>query len=103
MLPAADIAEIAKQAAALQKVSNHFGKPLVVHSWLRPPLYNALIGGASHSAHMRGMATDFHIEGITPEAVRQVLKANPQLYPGAGENNVNWVHIDLEHTAWFDP
>jgi hypothetical protein len=24
-------------------------------------------------------------------------------YPGAGENNVSWVHIDLEHHAWFNP
>jgi hypothetical protein len=31
------------------------------------------------------------------------LKANPKLYPGAGENNVSWVHIDLEHHAWFNP
>jgi peptidoglycan hydrolase-like protein with peptidoglycan-binding domain len=97
------LANIEKQAAALQKVSNHFGKSIHVHCWLRPPAYNKQIGGAGNSAHLRGTATDFHMEGITAEAVRKELKANPKLYPGAGENNVSWVHIDLEHHAWFSP
>jgi peptidoglycan hydrolase-like protein with peptidoglycan-binding domain len=97
------LANIEKQAAALQKVSNHFGKSIHVHCWLRPPAYNKQIGGAGNSAHLRGTATDFHMEGITAEAVRKELKANPKLYPGTGENNVSWVHIDLEHHAWFNP
>jgi peptidoglycan hydrolase-like protein with peptidoglycan-binding domain len=97
------LSNIEKQAAALQKVSDHFGKTIHVHCWLRPPAYNKLIGGASNSAHLRGMATDFHMDGITAEAVRKELKAHPKLYPGAGENNVSWVHIDLEHHSWFNP
>ncbi|HEX3478016.1 MAG TPA: D-Ala-D-Ala carboxypeptidase family metallohydrolase [Kofleriaceae bacterium] len=97
------LANIEKQAAALQKVSDHFGKAIHVHCWLRPPAYNKQIGGASNSAHLRGTATDFHMDGITAEAVRKELKAHPNIYPGAGENNVSWVHIDLEHHAWFNP
>jgi hypothetical protein len=97
------LANIEKQAAALQKVSDHFGKSIVVHCWLRPPAYNKQIGGAGNSAHLRGTATDFHMPGLTAEQVRKGLKANPHLYPGTGENNVNWVHIDLEHHAWFNP
>lgn len=94
---------IERQAAALQKVSDHFGKPIVVHCWLRPPAYNKQIGGASNSAHLRGNATDFHMPGLSAEQVRKGLKSHPQLYPGTGENNVSWVHIDLEHHAWFNP
>jgi len=97
------LANIEKQAAALQKVSDHFGKAIHVHCWLRPPKYNAQIGGAGNSAHLRGTATDFHMSGITAEAVRRDLKAHPGIYSGAGENNVSWVHIDLEHHAWFNP
>jgi peptidoglycan hydrolase-like protein with peptidoglycan-binding domain len=94
---------IEKQAAALQEVENHLGKRIVVHCWLRPPKYNKQIGGASNSSHLRGMATDFHVEGMSAEAVRKVLKAKPDLYPGAGENNVSWNHLDLEHKRWFNP
>jgi len=97
------LSNIEKQAAALQKVSDHFGKAIHVHCWLRPPAYNKQIGGAGNSAHLRGTATDFHMDGITAEAVRKELKAHPNIYPGAGENNVSWVHIDLEHHAWFNP
>jgi Peptidase M15/Putative peptidoglycan binding domain len=97
------LANIEKQAAALQKVSDHFGKKIHVHCWLRPPAYNKQIGGAGNSAHLRGTATDFHLDGITAEGVRKELKANPRIYPGTGENNVSWVHIDLEHHAWFSP
>jgi peptidoglycan hydrolase-like protein with peptidoglycan-binding domain len=97
------LSNIERQAAALTKVSNHFGKSIVVHCWLRPPAYNKQIGGAGNSAHLRGTATDFHMDGITAEGVRKELKANPKLYPGTGENNVSWVHIDLEHHAWFNP
>jgi uncharacterized protein YcbK (DUF882 family) len=97
------LSNIERQAAALQHVSNHFGKSIVVHVWLRPPAYNRQIGGASNSAHLRGDATDFHMPGITAEAVRRELKSHPGIYPGAGENNVSWVHLDLEHHAWFNP
>ena len=97
------LANVEKQAAALQRVSDHFGKPIVVHCWVRPPAYNKQIGGASNSAHLRGNATDFHMPGLTAEQVRKGLKGNPKLYPGTGENNVSWVHIDLEHHAWFNP
>ena len=97
------LANIERQAAALQKVSDHLGKPIVVHCWLRPPAYNKQIGGAGNSAHLRGTATDFHMPGLTAEQVRKAIKSNPGLYPGCGENNVSWVHIDLEHRAWFNP
>jgi uncharacterized protein YcbK (DUF882 family) len=74
----------------------------VVHCWLRPPAYNKLVGGARNSSHLRGAATDFHVEGYTAEQVRQVVQAE-KLYPGAGELGVSWVHLDLEHTTWFHP
>ncbi|HWU91517.1 MAG TPA: D-Ala-D-Ala carboxypeptidase family metallohydrolase [Kofleriaceae bacterium] len=97
------LANIEKQASALQKVRDHFGKKVVIHCWLRPPAYNKQIGGAGNSAHLRGMATDFHVDGMSAEAVRKELKAHKDIYPGAGENNVTWNHLDLEHKAWFSP
>jgi uncharacterized protein YcbK (DUF882 family) len=94
---------IVKQALALDGVRNHFKSPVVVHCWLRPTEYNKLIGGAKNSAHLRGTATDFHIEGFTAEQVRKPLIGDKTLYPGAGELGVSWVHLDLEHKAWFKP
>lgn len=96
------LANVAKQAAALSVVRAAVGKAIVVHCWVRPPAYNKQIGGASNSAHLRGMATDFHCPGLSAEQVRSIVKTQ-KIYPGAGENNVSWVHLDLEHKAWFNP
>lgn len=94
---------IVKQAKALDKVREHFKLAISVHCWLRPPAYNAKVGGASNSAHLRGTATDFHFEGLSAEAARKVIIADKSIYPGAGELDVTWMHLDLEHTAWFSP
>jgi len=94
---------IVRQAKALDRVREHFKRSIVVHCWLRPPAYNAKIGGATNSAHLRGAATDFHFEGLSAEAARRVLIADRSIYPGAGELDVSWMHLDLEHTAWFSP
>ena len=94
---------IVRQAQALDRVREHFKRSIVVHCWLRPPSYNALVKGAPNSAHLRGAATDFHFEGISAEQARKVLLADKSLYPGAGELDVTWMHLDLEHTTWFSP
>jgi uncharacterized protein (TIGR02594 family) len=94
---------IVKQAKALDKVREHFKRAMSVHCWLRPPAYNAKIGGASNSAHLRGTATDFHFEGLSAPEARKILLADKSIYPGAGELDVSWMHLDLEHTAWFSP
>ena len=55
-------------AALLQKFHDHFGRPIVRHSGIRCPSYNASIPGASpHSKHRLGMAYDFHIDGVSPQ------------------------------------
>lgn len=48
------------------------------------------------SAHCRGMAFDFHAEGMLPEETRLWIAANKIIlpYPIRLERAVNWVHID---------
>lgn len=97
------LGNIVRQAQALDGVREYFKSSIVVHCWLRPPAYNKRIGGAKNSAHLRGTATDFHIEGHTAEQVRKVLITKKSIYPGCGELGVDWLHLDLEHTKWFYP
>jgi uncharacterized protein (TIGR02594 family) len=94
---------IVRQAKALDRVREHFKKPIVVHCWLRPPAYNAEVDGAPKSSHLNGNATDFHFEGLATDEARRILIANRSIYPGAGELKVGWMHLDLEHSEWFDP
>lgn len=80
--------------AMLQKFSDHFGKPIIPHSGLRCEGYNATIPGASpHSKHRLGMAMDFHMEGVSPQALRDYAES---LMPDQGGIGLYpWgIHLD---------
>jgi len=91
---------IIAQAKALEPVWNLVG-PFRITSWLRSIEHNASVGGAPHSAHLLGAATDFITVNMTvEEAKKLIFKSN--VYPGGGEINTHgWVHIDLIHKKWF--
>ena len=53
----------------LQKVRNHFGKPIHITSAYRNKEYNKKIGGASLSQHINGKAADIMVENVSPKDV----------------------------------
>ena len=57
----------------LQHLREHFGQPITITSGNRCPEYNALIGGAKDSYHVRGRAADIQIKNVTPEEVQAYL------------------------------
>lgn len=60
-----------KTLELINAFGDHFGGKPVVHSGLRCQQHNASIPGASpNSKHKLGMAVDFHIDGVSPEALR---------------------------------
>lgn len=82
----------------MDKVRETVKKPIIVHVAYRPPEYNALIGGATKSAHMTGQACDFHVLGMSCDEVRTLLlpelerlKIRMEDKPGS-----SWVHIDIK-------
>lgn len=89
-------ANICKVAMALDRVREHFGKPITINSWLRPLEYNKLIGGAPQSAHIQGLAVDFTVAGVSPQVVTQTLAKDKSLWPGRIElDAITWTHADL--------
>ena len=50
----------------LQKVRDHFGKPVIINSAYRTAAYNLSkkVGGAKFSQHQYGKAADIYIQGI---------------------------------------
>jgi hypothetical protein len=99
----AQASNIINLAVCLDKVRDHFARPITVNSWLRPYYYNQLIGGALNSAHIDGLAVDFTISGIDSGKVREVLIKDKTIWPYRGELDVAWVHLDMRAGPWFRP
>ena len=61
----------------LQKIRDHFGKPITITSGYRCPTYNARpeVGGASGSRHTKGQACDFCIHGVAPLEIAQYAES----------------------------
>ena len=49
----------------LQKIREHFGKPIMITSGYRTQEHNTQVKGASGSYHLKGMAFDIHIAGVS--------------------------------------
>lgn len=59
----------------LQNIRDHFGAPVRVNSGYRCEPHNAEVGGSASSHHMRGMAADIRVEGVTPEEVARYAES----------------------------
>jgi uncharacterized protein YcbK (DUF882 family) len=58
----------------LEKVREHFGKPVTVTSGVRCSTHNARVGGVSNSQHVYKTAADFVVSGVAPRTVANYLE-----------------------------
>lgn len=84
-----------KLRLAIMSFEARFGRPVVMNSGFRDPLYNATVGGADSSYHTRCMAADFFMPGISKSqliahAMRERLVGGLGCYPGK-----QFIHIDV--------
>lgn len=90
-------------AALLQKIRDHFGRPVVITSGYRTAAHNAAVGGSKSSQHLLGRAADFYVQGVPVATVAAYAET---LLPGRGgigrypkdakhpARKTGWVHID---------
>ncbi len=78
----------------LQKIRDHFGKPVTINSAYRNSAYNKKIGGVSNSQHTKGTAADVVVSGIKPE---DVAKYAEYIMPNKGGIGLygSFVHVDV--------
>lgn len=77
----------------LQKIRNHFGKPVTINSAYRNATYNKKIGGASKSQHINGTASDICINGVKPEDIAKYAEYIMPKSGGIGQY-IDFVHVD---------
>lgn len=103
------LANLQELAFRLQFVKDKYlaRKPILITSGWRSLRVNKLVGGAMPtkkspgSYHLRGMAADFIVEGLTPHQVQVILDPH---WPGGMELVAGWTHLDTRPTrARFRP
>ena len=91
-----------KLVGYLQKIRDHFGKPIAILAY-RCPAHNAKTPNASpNSKHCKGMAADFHIDGVKPAEIAKYAESIG--VKGIGlyeEKDGNFVHIDTRTSKSF--
>ena len=91
----------------LQKVRDHFGKPVNVNSGYRSPELNTAIGGSPTSDHCKGMAADIEISGVSNYELAEWIKNNCEFrqlileFYTPGVPDSGWVHVSYDYEENF--
>lgn len=76
----------------LQALRDTLGRPVIINSGYRNPTHNAAVGGSPDSYHLRGMAADIRVPGLSPAELAAAARQ-------AGFRGVityaNFVHVDV--------
>lgn len=78
----------------LQKIRDHFAKPVIINSAYRNDAYNKKVGGADYSQHKYGMAADIYIDGVSPATIAAYVET---IMPNTGGIGIyrDFVHVDV--------
>lgn len=79
----------------LDRMSRHFGAPVVVTSGYRSARENRRAGGARRSLHTRCLAADVQIAGVRPSAIARFAKAQDDIGGVGVYRHTRSVHVDI--------
>ena len=88
----------------LERIREHFSKPVTITSAYRTPAHNAKSGGAKFSQHLYGRAAVIRVQGVSVEAVAAYAESLMPNWGGVGRYPVKagratgWVHVDTRAT-----
>ena len=83
----------------LNILRNELRKPVIITSGYRTPEWNKKCNGAKYSYHMRGMAADIRVNGMSP---KELAKKLDEIVPDECGIIVynNWVHFDVRASKY---
>lgn len=87
----------------VQKIRDHFGKPITVTSGYRCLVHNRNVGGATGSRHSKGDAADIVVQGVAPREVAQYAETIGIKGIGLYETSADghFTHIDTRDVKSF--
>jgi putative chitinase len=93
---AAELANLKRLAEFLETVKTTLGgKPIMINSAFRSKAVNDAVGSKDTSSHRQGLAADFRVPGLAPDAVvRAIIAANLPYQQLIREFDA-WTHISI--------
>lgn len=88
----------------VQKIRDHFDKPVTINSGYRCSKHNKAVKGTSGSKHTKGQAADIVVNGVKPAEVAKYAESIGVKGIGLYENSDgNFVHVDtrLIKSFWY--
>lgn len=85
----------------LQKIRDYFGKPITITSAYRTPEHNRKVGGSSGSYHVKGMAADIKIYGVSAVEIAYFAQT---VSNGVGVyyyGSTDFIHVDTRPSRTF--
>lgn len=82
----------------LEKIRNHFDKPVIINSGYRTPSWNREVGGTPNSYHCKGMAADIVVKGHRSQEVAKY--ADSIMEQGGIIKYTNFVHVDVRENKY---
>ena len=91
---AQELANLQRLAEFLETVKTALGgKPVMINSAYRSKAVNDAVGSRDSSQHRQGLACDFRVPGMTPDAVVRALLDLP--YDQIIREYDSWTHISI--------
>ena len=96
---AAELANLKKLALFLETVKTTLGgKAVMISSAYRSKAVNDAVGSRDTSSHRLGLAADFKVPGMTPDAVVRAIIAAKLPYQQLIREFDAWTHISISDT-----
>ena len=93
---AAELANLQRLAEFLETVKTTLGgKPVMINSAFRSKAVNDAVGSKDTSQHRQGLACDFRVPGMAPDAVVRAIIAAKLPYDQIIREYDSWTHISI--------
>ena len=90
------LANLQRLAEFLERVREVLGgKPVMVNSAFRSKAVNDAVGSKDTSQHRLGLAADFRVPGMSPDAVVRAVMASGLAYDQLIREMDSWTHLSI--------